>query len=192
MNHVIHPMWLNGEPGFVRSHATAIARKGALERLKALKTEDGSREIALLNLLAGKGDSKDAKKIVVHAQPVIEVRKAEPVVVRTPSKPTFDPTKVWPFKEVPNVRHVWKRLLKEVSAKHGFSEKQVLSANRSKPLVACRQELFYRLNVEEGMSLAELGRLFKKDHTSVLWAVRCYQELLLKAQKEQSQQGEAA
>lgn len=62
----------------------------------------------------------------------------------------------------------WKTITKEVADKHGVSVENMLSPSRWKELVAARGEAYYRIRRETTMSLPQIGRCFKRDHTSIL------------------------
>ena len=55
--------------------------------------------------------------------------------------------------------------------KSGVTRKQIESSQRIKPIVTARHELFKML-YESGLTLGQIGRLFKKHHTTVLNGVR--------------------
>ena len=53
----------------------------------------------------------------------------------------------------------------------GVTRKQLESSERLKPIVTARHELF-KILYESGLTLSQIGRLFKKHHTTVLNGVR--------------------
>lgn len=55
--------------------------------------------------------------------------------------------------------------------KSGVTRKQIESSQRLKPIVTARHELF-KILYESGLTLSQIGRLFKKHHTTVLNGVR--------------------
>lgn len=69
----------------------------------------------------------------------------------------------------------------EVAKKYinlGVTYSQLFSAQRSKEIVAARQECFYRCATETANSLPSIGRYFgNKDHTTVIHGIRKYKEL---------------
>lgn len=76
----------------------------------------------------------------------------------------------------------WRAIAEQVAAKHGVSFKEMCSRTRRHPVVAARQEAFWRIRKEvyvlgKPMSLPEIGRRFgKHDHTTVLHGIRKHQE----------------
>lgn len=67
----------------------------------------------------------------------------------------------------------WKKIVREVSEKHGVSILDMLSTRRAQPFVAARYEAMYRLRHETTMSYPAIGRrLGGRDHTTVLHGVR--------------------
>lgn len=72
-------------------------------------------------------------------------------------------------------------ILREVAEKHNMSVKQVQSTARLKEFVAARQEASYRLNKELGFSLKQIGNMLgRRDHTTVLHAIKRYEKNLAK------------
>lgn len=79
-------------------------------------------------------------------------------------------------------RHVsMQQIALEVAKKYidlGVTYSQLFSPQRSKEIVAARQECFYRCGTETRNSLPAIGRYFGgKDHTTVLHGIRKYKEL---------------
>ena len=72
----------------------------------------------------------------------------------------------------------WKEILRDVCAKHKIHPEAVTGKSREAPLVLCRREVYYRLRMELGMSLSQIGLKLNKDHTSVLYGVREYAKAL--------------
>lgn len=60
------------------------------------------------------------------------------------------------------------QILKEVCEKHQVSLKEVLSPMRSRYVIPARHEAMYRIREEKCLSWAQIGRIFDRDHTSVL------------------------
>lgn len=78
----------------------------------------------------------------------------------------------------------WKAIVQEVCEKHKISYADLASARRDRPVVVARREACWRMRKETSMSLPQIGRrLGGKDHTTVLNAIRKYEEML-KAEPE--------
>lgn len=69
-------------------------------------------------------------------------------------------------------RPAWKILAKEICDQHGADFDEVCGDRRFQPLVLIRQEIFYRIRVELGMSYPEIGKRFNRDHTTIMHGVR--------------------
>jgi hypothetical protein len=69
-------------------------------------------------------------------------------------------------------RPQWKLLAKEICQKYRLSLEEVTSDARHAHLVKVRQEIWYRIRVDLGMSYPEIGKRFNKDHTTILHGVR--------------------
>lgn len=59
-------------------------------------------------------------------------------------------------------------IIDEVCAKHRVARKDVLSVIRSRYVIPARHEAMYRIREEKCLSWAQIGRIFDRDHTSVL------------------------
>lgn len=81
-----------------------------------------------------------------------------------------EPTAESPFLpgEEPAPRATSAEIIKEVSLKHHVSVEEIVSQIRSAWVVAARFEAMYRIREERHLSWAQIGRLFGRDHTSVL------------------------
>lgn len=65
-----------------------------------------------------------------------------------------------------------KRILREVAQAHRVSLDDIIGPRRFKAYVAARREAMQRIRSELGFSYPHIGRLFNRDHTSVLHACR--------------------
>lgn len=64
-------------------------------------------------------------------------------------------------------------IIRQTSASTGISIGEILGNRRSRPIVAARHMAMARAYVERpDLSLPELGRLFKREHTSILACVK--------------------
>lgn len=69
-------------------------------------------------------------------------------------------------------RPQWKLIAKEICAKYKVDFEDVCSEKRHKHLVLIRQEIFYRIRTDLGMSYPEIGKRFNKDHSTIIHGVR--------------------
>jgi chromosomal replication initiator protein len=59
-----------------------------------------------------------------------------------------------------------------VAARHGVTVREVLGSARSGLIVEARHAAMVEVRLEFGDSAAAIGRLFNRDHTTVLYALR--------------------
>ena len=102
---------------------------------------------------------------------------------RPPPRPVLDLPKLIAKKPEPRARNVPKpkappkpftarSIIAEVSRKYGVSAKAIMSESRMAIYVPARREAVMRMYVELGHSLMRIGRLFKRDHTTILHMIR--------------------
>jgi chromosomal replication initiation ATPase DnaA len=73
----------------------------------------------------------------------------------------------------------WMEILKAVAEKHKIRVTELISGRRSQYIVRARWEAIWRMRNETSMSLPQIGhRVGGRDHTTVLYALRKYQELI--------------
>lgn len=67
------------------------------------------------------------------------------------------------------------KIINEVAAKHKVSAGEIKGPRRNRYIVAARFEAILRIHRElPHMSLPQIGRVFNRDHTSILHAIRKY------------------
>lgn len=124
----------------------------------------------------------------IAAQAALQAKEAPPPAVLQPEKPSAPPravsVKPCPFLTVadpmpleqPRAATVpWRVIAREVASRRGIGLPALLGENRARRFSVPRQEVMYLL-VEQGMSFAAVGRRFKRDHSTVLHAVRRHAE----------------
>lgn len=123
---------------------------------------------------------------VVTVEPAMQAPpQPQPQPPPSPPPPP-DPTQEWVAETIarhgtitiPDKHVIRRRLEEDVAAKHGLTVQKMLSAARKPASVIARKELFYTLNKSHGWGLAEIGRKYGKDHTTILHAVVSYQRML--------------
>lgn len=62
-------------------------------------------------------------------------------------------------------------ILNEVAVKHCVSVQDIIATSRYRPIVAARHEVFYRLCNERGYSAERIAEIFKRDDSSVRYAI---------------------
>jgi len=77
-----------------------------------------------------------------------------------------------------------RKILNEVAEKHKMPVGAFRSPSRKVPFVNLRHEACYRLSMELGFSLMQIGRLMgNRDHTTVLNAIRRHKKILAEGYK---------
>ncbi|HVI27509.1 hypothetical protein [Hansschlegelia sp.] len=106
---------------------------------------------------------------------------------RPPEPVAFLPATISPAKAPPNWWSLpelrielpgdgWRRVLRETCKKYGVAEASVLArGKRGGQIVLARQEFFWRLVNEIGLSYAEAGRRVGRDHTSIRYGALNHQ-----------------
>jgi hypothetical protein len=61
-------------------------------------------------------------------------------------------------------------IIKEEAARGGYTVAQILADDRTLRITKLRQYAMWRARAETSRSLAEIGLMFKRDHTTVLYA----------------------
>lgn len=72
--------------------------------------------------------------------------------------------------KAPTQRITVEELFERVCRKFSVTEKELKSRTRKKAITEARHFMMYYLVVELGMGLTEAGRIFGRDHTSVMYA----------------------
>lgn len=63
------------------------------------------------------------------------------------------------------------QIIAGVAVAHGMSADALLGTNRLKAVTHARQHAYYRIAAETQLSLPQIGRVFKKDHTTILHGI---------------------
>lgn len=68
-------------------------------------------------------------------------------------------------------------IIAEVASRHGMLARDILGVHRSKPVVLARQEAMWRVHRDRPeISFPQLGRLFDRDHSTVIHGIRSHEE----------------
>lgn len=70
------------------------------------------------------------------------------------------------------------QIILDILAKHKLSKGEFFGRQRSRRFVIARQEACWRMSRETTLSLPQMGKKLKRDHTSVLYSIRRYDALL--------------
>ncbi len=65
-----------------------------------------------------------------------------------------------------------RKIMAECVEVYGITMKDLIGQDRSRPLVTIRQECMAEIHRSTDMSIANIGRLFHRDHTTVSHAIR--------------------
>lgn len=71
----------------------------------------------------------------------------------------------------------WRHIVDQVVKKHGVTLDLMIGETRRKDVYLARWELFARLYEETGMSLPQIGKLVRKDHSTVFQGIKRYYEM---------------
>lgn len=80
---------------------------------------------------------------------------------------------IWDVKGMP--KNNFFRLLIEVAKKHNVDPNAIVNPNRRKSMVVIRRELVWRAVNEAGYSRARVGRMLKRDHTTIIHDLNCWE-----------------
>lgn len=64
------------------------------------------------------------------------------------------------------------RIILMTARKHEITVEQIKSMSRKREFAWPRQECMYRMRRETSLSLPQIGRIFDRDHTTVIHAIR--------------------
>ena len=65
------------------------------------------------------------------------------------------------------------RIMREIAEEHGFSPAQIRGPRRDRSLIRARHHAIYEVARRcPDLSLNQIGGIFRRDHTSILWAIR--------------------
>ena len=128
-------------------------------------------------------DNGPVKETNVHVGPFMRLKGPYPdpldspapvaVVIDAPANPPAE------VAETPS-----RKILMEVAEKHKMPVASFRSKSRTMPFINLRHEACYRLSMELGFSLMQIGRLMgNRDHTTVLNAIRRHKKILAEGYK---------
>jgi hypothetical protein len=128
--------------------------------------------LAVRKRLGGLGPSAGLVPINTVRPPEPEPVVQEPVQITARQKPQA-PEIVWDVKGMP--KNNFFRLLIEVAKKHNVDPNLIVNPNRKKTMVVIRRELVWRAVYEAGYSRARVGRMLRRDHTTILHDLNCWE-----------------
>jgi len=103
----------------------------------------------------------------------------QPVLVSPPPPPPPMPVIVVPPGEPAFITQRRKReaLLAMVAIEHGITRDELMSSSRRLHIVRARHDAFYRLVKDLQYGYSDVGRVFGKDHTTIMHGVRKHCEV---------------
>lgn len=118
----------------------------------------------------------DSQAVRARLRPVVVSRYVRPAPVPEPVRPPPQAIRRSPHQYIligniapTRFEPKWKTIVYEVAKAHLVSFSDIVGHARSYPIVAARQEAYYRLRTELGLSFPEIGRrMGGKDHTGVM------------------------
>ena len=132
---------------------------GVKERLRAPKVVAAPRIV-----LQPRQRAQSARLVVTACEEMVDI---SPPVDVAPEAPVEMATAM----QVP-LR--WKIILREVASKYKISASDITSHRRDGATVLARHEFCYRMRHETDVTLPQIGRWIKRDHTTVLHGVRAH------------------
>ena len=120
---------------------------------------------------------EEKKNLPLPPPPVIEEPPPPPPPAPPPPIPSV-------FDKLASHVPLWKEIQLEVCAKHGVDLfKEIYADKRLRKYTLARQEIFYRLRHDAKMSLMDISKKMKRDHTTVMSGINRHAQRLEKEQK---------
>jgi chromosomal replication initiator protein len=70
------------------------------------------------------------------------------------------------------IRITARQIIDEIAATHDITREDMIGPRRYPHLVEARREAMRRVRDELGYSYPQIGRIFNRDHSSVIWSLR--------------------
>lgn len=128
--------------------------------------------LAVKKRLGGLGPSAGLVPVSAVRPPPPAIVNDEPVQITARVKPQA-PEIVWDVKGMP--KNNFFRLLIEVAKKHNVDPNAIVNPNRKKSMVVIRREVVWRAVNEFGYSRARVGRMLRRDHTTIIHDLNCWE-----------------
>lgn len=113
----------------------------------------------------------------LHARPEPVVARIAPVAPEPAPVMTMAASK----EELAEVhRPQWRRILEAVAKRHGLTPRDIIEQSRHRHVVLARREAIYYVVTETGMTFPAIGRVFCRDHTSIINNYKKYKAELAK------------
>jgi chromosomal replication initiator protein len=70
------------------------------------------------------------------------------------------------------IRITARQIIDEIAVTHDTTREDIIGPRRYPHLVEARREAMRRVRDELGYSYPQIGRIFNRDHSSVIWSLR--------------------
>lgn len=69
-----------------------------------------------------------------------------------------------------------REIIEAVAAKHDLSSDAILGPARWRKVAHARQEAFFEIKRQRKLTLGQIGLIFGRDHTTVLYGIRAHRD----------------
>ena len=76
----------------------------------------------------------------------------------------------------------WRKIVKHVADRHGYCPQEILGKHRPDRLVSARLEAYWLVKEITGMSYPHVGKIFGRDHSTVLYGIKEFEKRLVHGQ----------
>lgn len=141
---------------------------------RAVGFSEAGRRIYEAGLRYQRANPEEAPK--TRARPVVVPLAAfapapKPPPVKRPERKPEAATDVWSIRKIPPR---FRTIIEEVAAKHNIEAPLLIADTRKKAVALARHEAVYRCVAETTASLPQLARYFRRDHTTIGFAVMAH------------------
>lgn len=156
-----------------RMLANAVEKPITLVYLPPVKAEP---EPGLVPEAQSEAVVKDALAVTFNQKPSLSSEE---------ELPKLKPLPGLVLNEVGAVR--WMRIMHAIAAIHKIDAKDILGKSRKRHIVNARFELFYRMRTDLCMSYMRIGKLVKRDHSTIMHGVWKIRQKILDADKAKTE-----
>lgn len=91
---------------------------------------------------------------------------------RAPPAPEPKPAPIKPVVLLHNPFAVdWMIVVNSIAIKHGIDAEHIMGRSLKKAYIPARQEAMYEVWRQTKLSFGQVGHIFKRDHTTIIWAI---------------------
>lgn len=158
-----------------RMLANAVEKPVTLVYLPPVKAEP---EPGLVPEAQSEAVVKDALAVTFNQKPSLSLEE---------DLPKLKPLPGLVLNEVGAVR--WMRIMHAIAAMHKIDAQDILGTSRKRHIVNARFELFYRMRTDLCMSYMKIGKLVKRDHSTIMHGVWKIRQKLLDGKRQSEDHG---